>query len=224
MNQRALIYYQMQKEISLSFAKLNELDRRNTVRSILFSLTSTSSEINELTINEIKRKRNLKKVAGNISEDHNNINLNTSTVYSIKGKRVCQPVFSSIVQMHPHNIMSLAHEVGESTVLTVSNNENRRKVRKGKTSLQTKVVLMFLKRYSEVHCLACPTGRGSQHNQPVMLLPAQTTKQVVYDNYKQEWEHLFDSLIDVNNGLKKTTFSYSKRLFLSGMEGTFKLA
>ena len=98
------------KDISLSFGKLSELQKRNTIRSMLFSLTSSSSEINELSLHEHKRRRKLKnnkskemeEAESDINNDNNNNNrnMNVSTTYSSKGKRVCK---SSVPSAHEGN-------------------------------------------------------------------------------------------------------------------------
>lgn len=62
----------------------------------------------------------------------------------------------------------------------------------GRPSLQTIVANGFLRRYGDLHALACSTGRGSSDDHPLLWLPCYTTKHLIYDAYLSNWSEIMD--------------------------------
>lgn len=81
----------------------------------------------------------------------------------------------------------------------VSNNRSirpyktlRSKGKKCSRSLQTIVAIGFLRRYGDLHALACPTGRGLSDQHPALWSPYDTTKHLFYDDFASNWPEIMD--------------------------------
>lgn len=111
-----------------------------------------------------------------------------------------------------------------STSTFRSYSSGRGKARKDCSSAQTKVASAFLTRYSELHGMPCPLGRGSEDGEPRRVLPSNSTVHSVHHSYLIEWkplctealEHgLIDVLPDVAVELRRIeVFSEGKRFLL----------
>jgi len=74
--------------------------------------------------------------------------------------------FLAIMQVSRATLQLHASEVGRS--FTVPNHKtNRSEAATGRASNQTRIAVAFLERYSELYGLPCPSGKGSNTDQPV---------------------------------------------------------
>lgn len=104
-------------------------------------------------------------------------------------------MFAAVVQLHPRTVKEYVSEVVKEAAFKghCTKTCNRRK---GKLSVQSVIAFLFLERYGELHAMACPSGRGSAEDRPVLLLPSSTTRTTVYGSYKQCLSDLLHSAME----------------------------
>jgi len=167
-------------ELAKSFALLSETERSNAVRAILLVLLAVASPTGDT--NELLRcdSSSRKRTRRTHEEAY------CTTKYCIRRKRVCRAGFAAVVQMHPRTVNRLGKSVTSSEGFHVADGAAKAN-RKGKLTVQSIVVLAFLKRYGELNAMSCPTGRGSTEDEPIHWLPSETTRSSVYEIYRTEW-------------------------------------
>eukprot|EP00171_Calliarthron_tuberculosum_P022537 IDg22537t1 len=143
-------------KFAFGFAKLNQTQRADAVRAMLFALTAPKSKTNEALRAYAQQERKRRRLT---------TTSNSSTVYLIQGQRVCHHAFCGIVQFACATINRMGREVAnESNVKRIPRLKHSRF---GKVTLQTTICLHFLKSYGQRNALACPSGRGSKEDEPV---------------------------------------------------------
>lgn len=186
-------------EIAKSFANMNESDRVNAIRFMLFSTTSPSSEVNQMSdcINQCANsKRNLHSPCY------------VKPVYAIKGRRLCRFSFAAVVQMNTKVISEHALEISNSDVIENYDTQACKR-RKGRPSPHTIIVITFLDWYAGENGFENPTGRGSSAEIPLVLLPSDTNKDAVYKLYYEKWEEMMNYLMEdrLHNNMVKLSYS-----------------
>ena len=171
-----------------------QTERINLVRAILFPLTASADTGNELseTSSTYAQTRKRKRRDTTASPP-------ATTVYALKGVRVCRHAFSAIVRRNPKTLNVHAGSIAKTEVLKRHATEVSN-ARRGDRSIQSLTALLFLQRYTELNAMSCPIGRGSSDDVPVRWLPTDVTKTQVHESYKAEWSNLVDIVIETKGG------------------------
>ncbi|EDQ85346.1 uncharacterized protein MONBRDRAFT_11901 [Monosiga brevicollis MX1] len=149
---------------AMGFRRLSEQDRTAAVRAMLWALSSPSGINNDLSRRSgpAKKRKGDLPVADTSQSDRAG---RTTTVYAIRGRRVCLGGFTAFTQAGP-----------------------------GHQRLHTQIALAFLARYAEEHAAYCPSGAGRERDQPIQILPTSTTKLQVYQAYEAKYSVLAATL------------------------------
>lgn len=170
--------------LSESFRLMSENVRVDTVRCMLLCITCPPGATNQLMetspANSDERKKRRRDSEGRE---------NCTTKYVLRGQRVCLNMFSAITHITPRVIQLHASDVSTTCTFSRYTTEHSDS-RKGKKGANRIAVTAFLKRYSYMNGLPCPTGRGSTENDHVVLLPSDIAKIDVYVEYKRQWSDL----------------------------------
>ena len=96
---------------------------------------------------------------------------------SIKGKIVDKNIFAATFLVHPRTLNTYSKYLLHNNGFYSAENKNCI-YRKGKVSIQSRIIIAFIERYSEIIALACPTGRSSIREHPVKLYPVTHLKEM----------------------------------------------
>lgn len=175
-------------QLAESFAKMSETERVSFVRAILFALTAPPDSAHDFVewfpVSAQDRKRHRRS---------SNAAARSTTVYAIRGRRMCRSAFSAIVQLNARVINR--HGATVSTMAPAIHTTGAGNNRKGSLSVQSRTVVLFLNRYSNLNALSCPTGRGSIDESPISWLTSDTTRRQVFLAYEKEWETIAESVV-----------------------------
>ena len=178
---------------------MNETQRIHAIRCILFALTARTGKSNELMKFSARiKKRSFSEVTN--TTDSNDVEDDATqpvaiTKYAIKGYDLCRAGFLAIVHISSATLQRHAAEV--ASLMRINQYEtDRAKGRTGKLSVQTNIVVAFLKRYGMLHGLPCPIGRGKAEGNAVRLLCNGTKKNEVYEQYLFLWDELLPNAME----------------------------
>ena len=96
------------EKLSLSFSRMSESERRNIIMGMLLPLSARKGKPNELSeydptyLQNRKWKRRRTETKGN-----------STTLYALRGRRVCQNVFPANVQAHSRTLNIYAKQLAE---------------------------------------------------------------------------------------------------------------
>lgn len=88
---------------------------------------------------------------------------------------------------------------------------------KGKFCVNKTAVIGFLKRNGDLNGMLCPTCRGSTDEKSVVVLPSDTTKSDVFNDYEDAWKDSIAAAHEIcNDPYPKTEKSvyYSRFAFI----------
>lgn len=192
-----------------SLAKYNADERRLVVKSMLLTSSSGPNEPNDLVAAPERRMQRKRRgaarsaaseptreptalpstAATSVEQAANKEAPQTTTVYALRGVRVCRSAFAAVVQLTPNTVSNFARVVagGDGFDPPV---DGTGKSRIGKYSQQRLMAVAFMHAYGHDNGLENPVGRWSKKNKPALVLPVGTTKRVVYDAYKDSWGDL----------------------------------
>lgn len=190
--------YEGMIELSRQFYCRNEVECINIVRMMLLPLTAGLGEKNELLTAPRTRKQ---KETDSEEESTPQETQYASVRYAMAGRKLCAYGFCEIVQLWRQAINRNSRDLG-SNLSIASYETDRGKHRKDKTSIQTKIVKVFLQRYAELYGFPCPRGRLYTDSEPVRYLPSGTTRRTVYKKYAEDWNMLKDSAIEIEEHLE----------------------
>ena len=181
-------------QMPFSFAVMKQTELISLDRAILFPVTASADSGNELsgTSSTYAQTRKRKRRDTTASP-------RATTVYALKGVRVCRHAFSAIVQLNPKTVNVHAESIAKTEVFN-SHATKLSNARGVDLSIQSLTALLILQRYSELNAMSCPTARGSSDDVPVRWLPTDATKIQVHESYKAEWSYLVDIVIETKGG------------------------
>lgn len=180
-------------ELAVNFAHMRNIERVSYVRAMLFALTAppdTEHELSEWRPADAQARKRLRRAT--------EASTRCTTVYSIRGKRLCRFAFAAIVQLSPIVVNRHGVEVSTTSPSVYSTNAGSNRI--GLLSVQSWTVTLFLRRYGSLHSLSCPTGRGSTDESPISWLASDTTRTNVYEAYKMDWDTIAASVIENGRG------------------------
>lgn len=196
--------------LSRSIARLTQTDRIRLVRGMLLALAASPGTRNELF--ETTRKR-----------AHSETNIENCTIkYAVKGHTMCLNGFLAVTQISESTLRRHAASVSSSSEFELYDTK-KYLGRKGKFSLQTTIAAAFLSRYSELHSLPCPRGRGSTEEESVRFLPSGMLRKEVYGAYKLAWKELSDAVVEDKDNLISPSEPLPSGNFTRSGQRIFKL-
>jgi len=138
-------------ELSRSFFELSQDEKVDKLRTILHAIGPIATEPTQ----------------------------NAKVNYQMKGNKLCYNGFLAIIQLSRATLQRHATEITHSNQVSSYKSKFDQR-RQGKCSVQTEIVLLFLKRMSNLYGLPCPIGRNSSENNPVRYLPVALTRKLVF--------------------------------------------
>ncbi len=101
--------------------------------------------------------------------------------YTICNQRVCQSFYTFIIGCKKATVTNAFHSIQQT------NNPVAQYVRglcnKGTQKRRTQWLCAWLTNYATNYGMQCPTGRGSRRDKPVVYLPLEKSKKVVFESY-----------------------------------------
>eukprot|EP00171_Calliarthron_tuberculosum_P003201 IDg3201t1 len=193
------------QEISKQFIRFNEVERVSFLRSILFALSAPVDQENELstyaTSARIKKRRRDTKSTGR-----------TTVAYAVKGRRLCRPAFAAVLNVSEKKLQRHTQDVANTPAQDIYVTKHNR-ARVEKYGVQTIIAHAFLKSYAANYGLKCPLGRGSQEESPLQLLPSDTSRIQVHEEYVQHFDSIAAGLSQVFPSYTKPHAPVSYNLF-----------
>lgn len=92
-------------------------------------------------------------------------------MYGFTGQLVCQDVFEGLVQTHPRNISRYVNEIEAAPtneLLDTDKNGSRSCI----FHTPYVIAVAFVQRFMKTKGMSCSTGRGTEHESAVRLLPS----------------------------------------------------
>ena len=176
-------------ELAAGFRRLSQEERAIYLRAVLHALTALPGIVHDLQQSPRPPKRR-KDGASQPSREEvdghmNEVGPYATSVYVIRGIRLCMGGCCAMMQISRATLWKYHSDVGHlSTFKPYKSgfyNSNRG------SRANTLLVMEFLQAKAERDALYCPTGRGSRRNLPVQLLPSDTTKKAVHEEYKEAY-------------------------------------
>lgn len=173
-------------QLSRSFAQLNTDERIEKFRSLMLGFVSPPGHQNNLLLFSEPGASSVK------------------ACYSLKGYKLCMSAFVPIVQVPTTTLQRHASNGGPQFTIEMYET-NRSSGQRGAISVQTKIAVGFLHRYSDIFGLPCPSGQGSSEEHPIRIFPSTTAMADVYDAYAKDWPVILPSAMATASNSREPT-------------------